>query len=357
MKDVIIIGGGLCGLALAYILKKQGLNLLVLEGRNRLGGRVLTISKNQVQVEMGATWIHPQHTTLLRLLKDLNLEVYEQHMGSTAFYEPVPNSPHQLVPLPLQQEPSYRIKGGSSQLINTLENQLEQTDLVYNCSVIKIENEGGHININSSKGQYSAKQVVSTLPPFLFHKTIETKPSLPNELNEILGQTHTWMGESIKIALTYSAPFWLRDSTSGTIFSNSGPITEMYDHTTFKQDTFSLKGFLNPAFDAVSKEDRLQAILIQLKRYYGEIANSYLSYDELIWKHESLTSYGNDKALFPHQNNGHQLFRSSCWNERLFIAGSETASSFPGYMEGAIISAQETAQKIEHYLARSGFSS
>lgn len=38
------------------------------------------------------------------------------------------------------------------------------------------------------------------------------------------------MGESIKVGLTYTTPFW-REKSSETIFSNVGPIPEIYDHS------------------------------------------------------------------------------------------------------------------------------
>lgn len=38
------------------------------------------------------------------------------------------------------------------------------------------------------------------------------------------------MGESIKVGLTYATPFW-REKSSETIFSNVGPIPEMYDYS------------------------------------------------------------------------------------------------------------------------------
>ncbi len=40
--DVLIVGGGLSGLALASKLEKSGVNYLVVEANDRLGGRILT---------------------------------------------------------------------------------------------------------------------------------------------------------------------------------------------------------------------------------------------------------------------------------------------------------------------------
>ena len=50
--------------------------------------------------------------------------------------------------------------------------------------------------------------------------------------------------------------------------------------------------------------------------------------------------------VLPHQHNGHPLFRQPLFDHRFFIAGSETAANFPGYMDGAIQSGQFVAQHI-----------
>ena len=47
MQDVIVIGGGLSGLTIAYQLKKRGLAVKVLEAQHRLGGRIETIYGKQ----------------------------------------------------------------------------------------------------------------------------------------------------------------------------------------------------------------------------------------------------------------------------------------------------------------------
>lgn len=347
MKDILIIGAGLTGLALAYYLKEKSLKISILEGRNRTGGRILTVNNNETPLEMGATWISPQHTQLLGLIKELKLDIFEQKLGETAIYEPTANSPHQLVPLPQNQEPSYRIKGGSNILINSLEQQIETTDVVMGCLVISIKESEDFLLVNTNKGAFKTKHVISTLPPFLFHNTIKVSPSLPKEIHEVAQNTHTWMGESIKIGLSYSEAFWDEMKLSSTVFSNQGPVTEMYDHSNFEQDRFALKGFLNNAYYSIAKEERIELIMRQLEKYYGPRVRNYLNYEELIWQHETLTYKPYEGHLFPHQNNGHQLYSNSFLNERLFIAGTETASAFPGYMEGAVRNAKEIASRLQ----------
>ncbi len=338
--DILIIGAGLSGLCLAYFLRDEKIKIKILEGRSRTGGRILTTFENGTPIEMGATWVSAQHTELHKLLQELGLEVFEQALGKTAIYEPISTSPHQVVALPAHQEPSYRIKGGTSSLIQALESGMGNVDLELDCLVKSIEQETQGLLVRTTQGDFTAKKVVSTLPPYLFQKNINVSPALPAAFSDISSKTHTWMGESIKIGLSYKLPFWNKKDLSGTIFSNPGPIPEMYDHSNAEGSKFALKGFLNGAYFSVSREQRLELILQQLEKYYGSQVRDYLDYQEMIWQNEELTFTPYKDHMFPHQNNGNEVFRVPYLDNNLYISGAETAVNFPGYMEGAVRSAQ-----------------
>jgi monoamine oxidase len=56
--DVIVIGGGFAGLTAARELRKSGRSVLVLEGRNRLGGRTWTSQLAGTDIELGGAYVH-----------------------------------------------------------------------------------------------------------------------------------------------------------------------------------------------------------------------------------------------------------------------------------------------------------
>ena len=56
--DVIVIGGGFCGVTAARELRHQGYNVTLLEARNRLGGRTFTTEFAGEMTDMGGTWVH-----------------------------------------------------------------------------------------------------------------------------------------------------------------------------------------------------------------------------------------------------------------------------------------------------------
>ena len=56
--DVIVIGAGFAGVTAARELSRAGLSTLVVEARNRVGGRTFTSQWMDEQIELGGTWIH-----------------------------------------------------------------------------------------------------------------------------------------------------------------------------------------------------------------------------------------------------------------------------------------------------------
>ena len=80
-KPVIIIGAGMSGLSAAKRLKEAGVPIILLEGRDRLGGRAHTvdIAGNQASwVELGPFWIEDHLTNpAYHLLKDIGVQVHQ----------------------------------------------------------------------------------------------------------------------------------------------------------------------------------------------------------------------------------------------------------------------------------------
>lgn len=74
--DTIIIGAGAAGLITALELAKAGQKVIVLEARNRIGGRCFTFSgdKFKVPVELGAEFIHGLLPLTLKLLKEAQID-------------------------------------------------------------------------------------------------------------------------------------------------------------------------------------------------------------------------------------------------------------------------------------------
>ncbi|MGK0500416.1 MAG: monoamine oxidase [Oceanicoccus sp.] len=57
-ERVLVVGAGMAGLTAARDLKAAGYEVVVLEARNRLGGRTYTDNVSGINLDMGASWIH-----------------------------------------------------------------------------------------------------------------------------------------------------------------------------------------------------------------------------------------------------------------------------------------------------------
>lgn len=357
--DICIIGAGLTGLLLAYRLEKTDKKVVIIESRERIGGRIYTDSKEGLApVEMGATWLFDQHTQLRSLMKELELDTFAQVIDRQVIYEASDESPYIHAKLPDKQEVSYRIRGGTAQIINALRQKLERTKIYLNKQVVAIEDHGSFIQLTLSnttgEQKLVAKTVISTLPSNLLVNTTRFEPRLPRSFTDVANRTHTWMGESIKIALRYDEPFWRKKGATGTIFSNVGPITEMYDHSDYDDQNYALMGFLNNSFHGLSKKERKALVLRQLKKYYGNEVFNLIDYIETVWSRDKSTYHEYVSHVVPHQNQGHPIYQQAQYNGKLWFAGTETSREFPGYMEGAVRSAGYVMKSLE--LAKSRIS-
>lgn len=87
-SDVIVVGGGLAGLASAYTLAEQGKRVLLIEERDRLGGRVHSRPLRGQSVDFGGFIIYPWYREYHRFIELCGLKEALQRIPlKTIFYE------------------------------------------------------------------------------------------------------------------------------------------------------------------------------------------------------------------------------------------------------------------------------
>lgn len=82
--DAIVVGAGLSGLVAARRLAAAGVSLAVLEARDRVGGRTLSLPLGQGVADLGGQWITPSQTRVLALADELGVERFAQYRDGQA---------------------------------------------------------------------------------------------------------------------------------------------------------------------------------------------------------------------------------------------------------------------------------
>lgn len=88
--DVIVVGAGVTGLTAAWRLAQAGQDVLVLEARDRVGGRLRTeahgAAGQEADFEIGGQWVSPDQDALIGLLGELGLPTYERYRMGESLY-------------------------------------------------------------------------------------------------------------------------------------------------------------------------------------------------------------------------------------------------------------------------------
>ena len=347
-KQIIIAGGGLSGLTLAYLLLQQGIKAVILEASPGIGGRIQTIKGALgTPLELGATWFSDSHPNLLSLIKELELEAFPQYSKGISLFQTKSFEPPQKFFVPESEAPSYRVAGGTTRLIEALAQKLDTSQIQLNKKVTAVkELEDGLIIQTADGDEYIAGICIFCIPPQLVASQINVQPGLPESIYNILPSVQTWMAGSVKFAVEYTRPFWRENGFSGMLYSHAGMIVEMYDHTNFEENRFAIAGFLNPGSASYTPDVRKEFVLQQLGDLLGYEALQPAAYFDKVWKDEFISD-GIPVIQRPHQNNGHPLLQETYLNGKLFFCNTETSGEFAGYMEGAIIAVRSLAGKFK----------
>lgn len=440
--DVAVVGAGFSGLAAALELASLGLDPVVLEARDRVGGRVLNheLAGGEV-VEVGGQWVGPTQKALLALAAELDVATYPTHVEGENLIEyrgrvrrykgTIPRlNPAVLFEVERTSRKLSRLAArvsleapwttaeardwdrvtfaewmrrnartggarmlltlavrsvfgtepedmsllhvlfyvnsaggfdalidtaggaqdsrfvGGSQLVAIRMAALLGERVALNAPVRRIEQADDGTRVEADGLRVDADRVIVALSPTLAGR-IAYEPALPARRDQLTQRMP--QGAIIKCMAVYEKPFWRAEGLSGSGLSDGGSINAIFDNTPPSGSPGVLLGFLDGRAARVwgqrTPDERRDEAVAVLTRLFGAAAADPTEYAERNWAAEAWSRgcYGG-------------AFGPSGWTDfgpalrqpigRIHWAGTETATVWNGYIDGAITAGRRAAAEV-----------
>ncbi|MEX2254082.1 MAG: flavin monoamine oxidase family protein, partial [Acidimicrobiia bacterium] len=440
--DVCVVGAGLAGLTAARDLVAAGRDVVVLEARDRVGGRVLTETlADGTRIDHGGQWIGPGQHRMAHLAEDLGLDTFPTYDdgenllrfgGRTARYEgAIPRlSPVVLADMAQAQtrfdrlatrvpldapwaadraqewdgqtfeswirrnavtrgarelltlyseavfaaEPTelsllhalfYTHSGNGVDVLAGTRDGAQQDRFVGGAqgtalglaanlgdrvrlgqAVRRIDRSDDAVAVLTDSVLVSARHVVVTIPPPLAAR-VRYEPALPAARDALTQRLP--MGAVIKCHLLYDEPFWRDEGLTGQATTDIGPVKLTFDNSPPSGSPGVLLAFVEGAnaraLSRLEPGDRRREVLASVSGLLGPAAARPVEYLERDWTAEEWT-----RGCYA------ALFTPGTWTQlgpalrapvgRIHWAGTETATVWCGYMDGAVQSGERVATEI-----------
>ncbi|MCW9046944.1 MAG: FAD-dependent oxidoreductase [Gammaproteobacteria bacterium] len=350
--SVIIVGAGLSGLYCAWQLQQQLQDVILLEARDRTGGRILSADYKNSHYDMGPAWIWPQlQPRLSQLTSQLDLQIFKQYSSGAMIYEKNPDEIERYEGQSSHSQ-SYRIKDGSYQLIKALLTKVPQSSIHLNTLVKEIHKDNLEIyTIRDGKPvNYTADKIILAIPPRLILENIIFNPPIAEDITNTWKNIPTWMSGHCKIVFIYDKPFWRDNNLSGEVFSHYGPLSEIYDASPESEEHYALTSFVglnSHQRKQIDEKSLIDLSLAQLQRLFGDESKNVCDIQIKDWSLDEHTTTEHDLTSPMQHPHYPDDIPKHFWDKKIILAGTEVAREHGGYLEGAIESADEAISVYE----------
>lgn len=457
--DVVVVGAGISGLYAARKLSERGVKVLVVEARDRVGGRTWSTRLGNGTFDLGGQWIGPDQKRVNTLADELGLErfptfcegtkVLEVNGKISTYKSTIPSLPlwnllelqrvitlvnrmartvptkapwtapratewdgltveawkrrniyskavQGLIDVTVRSFFSteskdvsllyllhYVSSGGGLEKMIEVTNSAQQDRFVggaqgltlkmaaalgervmlstpvrrvaFGSAYARSTSDGLGVKLSTDRGELHARALILAIPPVLAGR-LDWQPVMPPVRDQLTQRMP--MGYTIKVLALYEKRFWVEKGFSGESVSTHGPLVFTFDNSASNGKQPALVAFVvgdhARRLGALTAEARKAEVLQALCTLLGPEAMNVSSYHEQNWNLEpwsggcpvgvmvtgAMTSMG--EALRTPIGPVH-------------FAGTETATEWCGFMDGAIQAGERAAKEVLTRLGRDAF--
>ena len=245
--------------------------------------------------------------------------------------------------------------GGSQQISDRLRDKLGSDRVLLNHVVTHIQWSSDLIQVTcENKRVFSCRHLIIALAPSLY-KSVTFEPELPAKKRQATEQMY--MGSIIKTITVFDRPFWRENGFAGSVLDTSqaaSPVVFSYDDSLEADHFYALMGFVvadaSRKWAKQTREERRQAICEQYARAFqcNDLLTGCRDYIEQNWSAEQFSG-GCYTDIMPKDvlSSLREQLRTPCGtNGKLIFAGTELATRFSGYMDGAVQAGERAAFEL-----------
>ena len=359
-KDVIIAGAGMAGLVAAYELKRAGHHVTVLEARDRIGGRVLTVRSpfsDGHHAEAGAARIPPDHDLTLGYAEHFGLELtpfYPQTSsfvdlseGTRSFISNTDFLEGRPWPSSVRHKEYVKIKGGTDQFPQSFADSL-QDEIKLSTSVESVTQNTDGVSVTATGGaQYSGDRLLCTVPLPVLNR-IEFTPSLSVEKIDAMSGGYNYAA-STRVFFQFRERFWEAEGLNGWGYTDWPE--EVWQPTWDREGPRGIiMSYLRydraVEIDQLSLDERINNVLARWDSLFPGMKDYLESGTSHSW---ALEAWSGGAWASP-TSAQHEALASYIGKSegRIHFAG-EHASDYHGWMQGALVSGLRAAREIHEH--------
>jgi monoamine oxidase len=240
---------------------------------------------------------------------------------------------------------SDRVVGGTQLIPIRMARQLGKR-VVVGSPVRKIVQQKDRVRVESDKMIAVGQRVIVAIPPPLAGR-LQYSPRLP-ALRDQLTQRMP-LGSVMKVIALYEKPFWRDKGYTGQVVSDVGPVQATFDNTPPEGSPGALMGFVEAStarrLNTASKSELKEQVLDNFAKYYGDEAKNAIGFIEKRWDND--VWHRGCPVCVP--GPGVLLDFGTAIREpvgRIHWAGTETATYWNGYMDGAVRSGERASNEV-----------